>query len=226
MRDPVRDKDDLDLLLDSALATYADPGPDSGLEDRVLAALAAAHAETTARIQPRRWRWLPWVIAIPVAACVILLWMLVPTRVVREPTQQQAYRPDQAQSRLPGEAVTLPQPALQKIHPSRAKARDHSAALMARPKPCPFEAAGSCVEARPDASAPTGAANLTALPKLDVFPTPQPLTEQEQALLSYAQQAPTAQLQALSEAQARDEDPFPIATVHIPAFEPPTQGTN
>ena len=30
------EKDDLDRLLDSALSTYADPGPESGLEERVL----------------------------------------------------------------------------------------------------------------------------------------------------------------------------------------------
>src|SRR5450631_1222883 len=37
------DKDDLDLLLDSALSTYADPGPRAGLEERVLSALNVAH---------------------------------------------------------------------------------------------------------------------------------------------------------------------------------------
>ena len=42
----MREKDDLDLLIDSALATYADPGPDSGLEDRVLVTLAAVRTET------------------------------------------------------------------------------------------------------------------------------------------------------------------------------------
>ena len=42
----MREKDDLDLLIDSALATYADPGPDSGLEDRLLVGLSAVRTET------------------------------------------------------------------------------------------------------------------------------------------------------------------------------------
>jgi hypothetical protein len=235
----MRDKDDLDLLLDSALSTYADPGPDSGLEGRVLTALSAARDSDGRRIaaaKPRR-RWLPWSIAIPVAACVILVWLHTSTSVVHAPTQPQQARPsEEATSESPNVPFDRSAPTIsKKMHPPGAKAPVHPGASTARLKSCPVTELASaegvgrvselCRETVASA-ANVARADRAPLPKLDVFPTPQPLTEQEQAFLFYAQQAPTAQLQALSEAQARDEDPFPVATVHIPAFEPPTQGTN
>jgi len=234
----MRDKDDLDLLLDSALSTYADPGPDFGLEGRVLTALSAARDSNSRKIaaaKPRS-RWLPWAIAIPVAAGLILVWVLASTRVVHAPTQPQLAHPSaEATSESPSVPLDRSAPTKSKMHPPGAKAPVHPGASTARLKSCPVtefalaEGVGQVSELCREIVA--SAANVAhtdraPLPKLDVFPTPQPLTEQEQALLSYAQQAPTAQLKALSEAQARDEDPFPVATVHIPVFEPPTQGTN
>ncbi|HEX8812227.1 MAG TPA: hypothetical protein VF742_09575, partial [Terracidiphilus sp.] len=63
MPDPRDNQDHLDLLIDSALSTYAEPR--AGLEARVLKHLAA---------QPARRRWLPFAIALPIAAaCAILL---------------------------------------------------------------------------------------------------------------------------------------------------------
>ena len=71
----MREKDDLDLLIDSALATYADPGPDSGLEDRVLVTLAAVRTNTSRVRTHWRRRWLPWAVAIPIAAGLLFLWL-------------------------------------------------------------------------------------------------------------------------------------------------------
>ena len=214
MRDQMRTKDDLDLLLDSALATYADPGRDSGLEDRMLAALAAARAEVPAQIAPQRRRWLPWAIAIPVAACLIFIWVLASTRIVHAPSQaQQASRREEAPSpAAPVAEVGSQQPV--RTRPSEAKGRHPLQTDTARLKPGP-------------ATEPAGDVNAkAALPKLDVFPTPQPLTPQEQAMLAFAQQAPAAQVEALSAAQAKDEESFALAASHIPAFEPPAEGKN
>ncbi len=239
MRDPNPNPNDLDLLLDSALSTYADPGPEAGLERRVLAALSTARDFDDRKVAGAKLlrRRLPWAIAIPVAACLILLWFFASTRIVHAPTQpQQAHPSEEATSESPSVPLDRPAPTIpQKMHPSGAKAPVHSGASTARLKSCPVteltfaegvvQVSEACRESVASATNVAHAATAP-LPKLDVFPTPQPLTEQEQALLFYAQQASTAQLQALSEAQARDEDPFPVATVHIPAFEPPTQGTN
>jgi hypothetical protein len=219
MRDYISNPDDLDRMLDSALATYADPGRDSGLEGRVLAAVAIARTKTRAPIAPRRWRWLPWTIALPVAACLILLWMFSSTRVVHAPAQpQQTYQSDQAsdqvQSPSPKVTATTPQPAPQKVHSSAAEARDLYSISTARLKSGP-------VTGQPD-----GSASRTPLPKLDVFPTPQPLTPQEQAMLAFSQEAPAAQVKALSAVQALDEESFALAASHISLFEPPAEGKN
>ncbi len=63
------ERDSLDRLLDSALSTYADPGPDSGLEAGIFARIGA---ERTAG-QRRHWRLL-WTAGLPaLAACLLLL---------------------------------------------------------------------------------------------------------------------------------------------------------
>ena len=68
---------ELDQLIDTALSTYAEPR--AGIEARVL-----AHLST----QPTHRHWLPWAIALPIAACIALLLMLYPrpnrTETIRE----------------------------------------------------------------------------------------------------------------------------------------------
>lgn len=65
-RDPL---DTLDRLLDAALSTYADPGPDSGLEAGILARIGTERRSG----QRRSWRLL-WAAGLPaLAACLLLL---------------------------------------------------------------------------------------------------------------------------------------------------------
>jgi hypothetical protein len=226
MRDPIPNPDDIDLLLDSALATYADPGPGSGLEERVIAALAAARAETPTKTLSRHWRWLPWAIAVPVAACVILLWIVASTRVVRAPLTlpQQASRSDQPQSpSVRGQEIREMRPSgaidCCKTNVLPRNEKQPQILRLRPPRRTPLrmtkESAYAGINKAP-----------TQLPKLDVFPTPQPLTEQEQALLAFAQQAPAGQVEALSAVQAQDEESFALAASHIPPFEPPAEGKN
>jgi len=66
--DPTPKSDDLDLLLDSALATYTDPGPSLSLTARILAA-----ARMTA--PQRQFRWMLW--AIPATAALLLAILFV-----------------------------------------------------------------------------------------------------------------------------------------------------
>jgi hypothetical protein len=226
MRDQMRDKDNLDLLLDSALATYADPGSGSGLEERVIAALAA-RAETPTRIALRRWRWLPWAIAIPVAVCVILLWILASTRVVREPSTL----PQQASRSVEPQSPSVQGQEIREMRPSGAIDCCKTNVLPRN------ETQPQILRLRPPQRTPLRMTKKSTyaginqadmpLPKLDVFPTPQPLTPQEQALLAFAQQAPAGQVKALSAVQAQDEESFALAASHIPAFEPPpAEGKN
>jgi hypothetical protein len=70
------------------------------------------------------------------------------------------------------------------------------------------------------------AANSASLLKRDVFPTPQPLTRQEQALAVFAIRTPALELQALIEARKQDDAPVSITAIDIQPLEPPDQGGN
>ena len=63
-----------------------------------------------------------------------------------------------------------------------------------------------------------------ALPKLDVFPAPQPLTPQEQALVTYISRASAAKIQALIKKQNEPEQPLNISALRILPLEPPDEG--
>ena len=203
----MREKDELDLLLDSALSTYADPGRDSGLEERVLAALSAAR-ESKQRdrfIAPPRRRWLPWVIALPAAACLLLLW-LATSRIKHVPSTetQQARQVNQA----PALPRTTPLAEVRSKSPKGREQRATSGYSAASKEPQPA----------------TQLSGTSPVPKLDVFPTPQPLTEEERALAVVATQTPAPVRNALLEAQIQNDAPVRIAAIHIPPIESPDQG--
>ena len=215
----MREKDEFDLMLDAALATYADPGPDSGLEERVAAALAAAEGpgKRGASLADRRRRWLVWSIAIP-AAVSVLLWIAITTT---RHSASSGPEPREQNARLlpPGLPGAKTPEAMQHSAP---QVRAYSAQRVYMPKPL-----RSALKPVPTSAIhSTEEAGATPLPKLDVFPTPQPLTAQEQDLLVFAERTPAPQLQAISAAQAADENPFPVAAAHIPPLETPAQGQN
>ena len=187
------EKDELDLLLDSALATYADPGPGSDLEDHVMAAVASAQAADTAAARARR-SWLPWAVAIPVAAALLFLWLSVARRVLApQPQQAHATRPSTPEN----------QPA-SPHRPGRAPSRKRF-----------IQAAPQTELAKTD--------KRTPLPKLDVFPTPQPLTAQERGLALVSAEAQPPLREAIVQAQKEDDAPVHIAAIHIPPISPPSQ---
>jgi hypothetical protein len=193
----MREKDDLDLLLDSALATYADPGPDSGLEYRVLAALTAIRTEPPAVLTPWPRRWLPWAIAVPIAAGLLLLWLSMARN---KPLP--ASEPQQARQSAP---APIAQPAAPSNEVRRAVPRRHPVRI-------------------PPPTSSVQTAQATPLPKLDVFPTPQPLTAEERALVDVVAQSPLPVREALVQAQTQDDSPVRIAAIHIPPLEPSDQG--
>lgn len=71
------DRPDFDRLINAALGTYANA--DSGLEQRVLAHIAAERASTP------RLRWMVWAAALSAAACLLLLMILIDARPRRSP---------------------------------------------------------------------------------------------------------------------------------------------
>jgi hypothetical protein len=206
----MREKDDLDLLLDSALSTYADPGPDARLEDRVLAALEAGQGSG----ERRRWfDWprLTWAVAVPVAIC--LLWVSL-ARVVHAPsTQSQVPSP-------PGPSLSSKAPAqphVTTMHPSGAKAPSHSGSTSARLKSCPVT--------KPACDVSADVAKAAHLPKLDVFPAPQPLSAEERVLVAATNGSP-AEREALAVSKEPADAPLSIADLNIPPLAPPDEGRN
>ena len=196
------EKDDLDLLLDSALRTYADPGPEPGLNQRVLARLAETRLveKASATSAPRR-RWLPWAIALPLAAALALLFLWLPK-------------------------TTPPPPNHAQLAPNSK--RSTIAAVPAKP-PTAMPAAASrrsVNRLHPHAHSAPQIAGTQTLPKQDIFPTPQPLTPEEQALIDLAGRTPAKELQALIDAQNQLDKPLSIAAIRIPPIELPDQGKN
>jgi len=189
------DRDELDLLLRSALNTYADPGPESDLARRILARISAEAAPAPPR------RWLPWVIAPPIAACLLVL--------IFRSGPWPAHRP----SGHAGQTPTSTQSLIATAHPEMPSTPRHIQSRNSRtPEPQQHRA--------------VLAAKTAPLPKLDVFPTPQPLTPEEQALAVFAAHAPESERQSLIEAQANADAPLSIAAIQIQPLEPPDQGAN
>ena len=58
--------DELDKILDTALASYSQEEPQPGLHDRVLSRIRAAG-------ESRKFAWLPWAMAVPIFACILFL---------------------------------------------------------------------------------------------------------------------------------------------------------
>lgn len=192
------DETELDRLLDSALKTYAEP--EHGLEGRVLSSLAEIRVST--RILAPRRRWLYWTAAVPVAACLLFVFT------VRKPPQ-------------PGDALR------QQAHPPEQTATNHFAQneppLSTRRMPIP-PPRRSTVHALLNAD--RAVSKPASLPKLDVFPTLQPLSPEEQVLYAFATQVPEEQRQAILDAQKNVDAPLSLAAIRIPPLEVPEAGKN
>jgi cytoskeletal protein RodZ len=188
----MRNDNDLDLLLNSALSTYADKDSDSGLEERILARVACAESSAELKVASRR-HWLPGIMALPVAAC-LLLFFATP-RAPRQKTETLNHSQSQTQQVI-STLGQLPVPVLPKSIRRTAKSAS-----------------------RPEHKE-TPSANISPpRPKLEVFPTPQQLTPQEQALLRYTAQIPEPQRAALIETPKPVDAPLNIAAIRIPPLE-------
>jgi hypothetical protein len=191
----MRENDEFDLLIDSALSTYADPGPQSGLEQRILAHLLSAHAAAETAPATHR-RWLSWAF-VPAAAAVLLLLVLFLPKAIHPP------------SHLALESHRSQTPQIVSTHANTQPAqRTKAPVLHPLPRTIAF------------------AVNSVSLPKLDVFPTPQPLTPEEQAVAISTFQTPDAEFSAVMLAQKQEDAPLSIAAINIRPLEPPDQGGN
>ena len=174
----MRDNEDLDLLLDLALDTYADPGPESGLEQRILIHIRAdiEARKAVGRRQPIRRHWLPWVTAAPLAAGLLLFFLLT----------------SKGPHTLLGQRAPLP--------PSPAE-RDAKVVTPLHAEPvhrmktrAPLLSGRSTVVVQ----------SAVARPKLDVFPAPQPLNTEERALAVVATETSVPVRQEIGRASCRE----------------------
>lgn len=213
MRD---NKDQIDRLVDAALATYADPGANSGLGDRILKRVAAEASPVSRR------RWLPWAIAVPVAAGLLGFAVLMGTRQFRAPSSIPPQTHNVQEPPAPGSRSLAETGAIRSEgrakHASGPKGLVDCGPITARLKSCPDTNAHSrrtVVEAR---SAP--------LPKLQIYPTPRPLSPQEEALVSFATHATQPEREALIAAQRQNDAPLSVAAIEIKPLESPAAGAD
>lgn len=153
--------DALGRVLDAALSKYADVEPRPGLEDRVLANLRTEHAQVSDRT------WWHWSLVGAMAA-VLVVSLAVAWR-SGKPSQPLVaiHRPEAAQ------AAKEPTP--------QVVSNDGGNGV----RPAALDPARKIVAHRPHPPV-----TITAQPKLDQFPSPQPPSQQELALRRYVSQFP------------------------------------
>ncbi len=172
-------QDELDRLLDSALAKYSTVEPRSGLEERVLANLQAERKKAPSRVW---WHWgLSAVVAAVVIAALSFSWRFETTK---DPSVAGHPAVRDSSSRIPEREM-----ARHDVNSVTPRRFEPGHRRTPHPQIAPNPAAG---------------------PKLDQFPSPQPLSEQELALAKYASTFPeeavliaTAQEEFENETQRR-----------------------
>ncbi len=202
MRDnSTQNRDELDALLDAALATYVDFEPSPGLTPRILAAASDLHRRPSVG-------WLSW--AIPALAAALLMTVFLTHRPAerRETSQPTA---DLSAPRVPASAERSP----------NTSAKSIATELTQRLGSTPPRAARS---------ARTTAPTPPPLPRQNVFPTPTPLSPEEQALAALVNRNPEKVARQIAQAgeasQPQPIEPLRIAAIHIPPLNPPDNGDN
>ena len=170
---------DLDRILDAALAKYSAVEPRAGLEGRILANLRAERAPDSVR------SWWRWSLAAVVAAVFVIALAM-------------AFRPGKSSKPT---IASHPDVTVQPAHePEQRFANGDHGTDRNAPKPVRKH------RNRPDSAEIQVAART---PKLDQFPSPQPLSEQEQILASYVHNYPkdaALMAEARMESLQRDQE--------------------
>jgi hypothetical protein len=162
------ERDALDRELDAALAKYAAVEPRAGLEERVLANLGAERGHVAARVW---WRWPA--LGLAAAALVVFVISLM-------------WRPDRGKpNRLALETTSQRPPT---TPPGDTQTGVHSATNDMGGQAHPTASAATKKPARHGVR---HAQEIVASgPRLDHFPSPRPLSEEEKLLVRYVQDFP------------------------------------
>jgi hypothetical protein len=184
--DPNDKTREIDQWLESGLRQYTNVEPRTGLESRVLAKLKAEHNQIASS---HVWWWVAGM-ATALAAIVVTVWVWQGSREVRPPIAA-GISPSTHHEESPKE-----------IEPRPAPENAHAAGS---------DPAGQVTTRRPSSIRPSSQPRhelaAAATPKLEQFPSPRPLSEQEQILMSYVVQYPEkAALVAQAQAEALERD--------------------
>src|SRR5208282_1110421 len=151
------------------LKQYGAAEPRAGLEDRVLTRIQTEVRIEGRRVTPRNWSWWPAVIA-----CVVLLSVAGAFLARNHHTDASA-----AKSHAPAPPRQIPEKAPEKV-PEKFMAK---ASPRERRDGRPFGKLSA-------GSRPSGRRGPAQPPRLDQFPSPQPLSEQEILLARFVEQFP------------------------------------
>jgi hypothetical protein len=194
----MQDREDLDLQLDAALASYADPEQNSHLAAQILTAIAPARPV----VPPRRGR--QRAVGIP-AFAALLLAAFFPLR--HFPTHRHAES-----------TATASAPKIANEIASRTVPTQPNQVAASRPLQKAAKARRARIQLQVDE---------TCLPKREVFPTPTPLTPQEQALAALVNRNPGDISQSIAKTEQQQPiEPLRIAAIHIPPLNLPENGEN
>jgi len=194
----MHEKDQLERILASSLSTYGDEEVDSGLVERILARVSSEQKRYEATPGWRN-RFVLWA-ALPVAACLLLTFLV--WKSAGPAAMPHSTRPSLGSSTTP----KSPAPNMANVTPAQTIRTRAVRRMLSRPA--------------------VAVATSGARPKLDVFPLPQPLSTEEQALYAFATQVPEEQRQAILAAQRNDDAPLNVAAIHIQPLEIPDTGKN
>ncbi|MGA2102058.1 MAG: hypothetical protein ABSG34_13185 [Candidatus Sulfotelmatobacter sp.] len=171
----------IDAVLDAALAKYAAVEPRAGLEERLLANLRTGPEPVTGRA------WWRWGLAGALAAIVIVAAALT-------------WRGGRSAHLLMADHPTTAEQIRRAGKPPAATAGEHLFVNASARVP----RKGGAIAVR--RVAPRAQTIAQADPKLDVFPSPQPLSEEELALARYVRNFPSdAKLAAQEQAASENE---------------------
>jgi hypothetical protein len=205
--DALKGRDDLDILLDAALVTYAEPEPCPALEAHILASTSRARRMSIrsfrASLRLRGENWQPWTIPAFAALLLIVIFSVrhaLTHRAALPPAAGLSHMPDTL-DHVPAIGTPVPTVATQQAAARSNSPQTAKAIRVAVPKQQP-------------------------LPRLEVFPTPTPLTREEQALVALANRNPGDITQSLARSHTQPVEPLHIAAIQIPPLNPPDKSGN
>ena len=183
-----KDQENLHRWLDRALVEYGNMEPRPGLEARVLANLSAERERITVR---QRWFW-ALTLAATAAVIILAVWMESNTGLRTKPPTSLTTASEQQAERKQRPVETTKPDVLQQSRKSASPRVDRNRTVHS------FETA--------------------AAPKLDRFPSSQPLSEQERLLLAYLNQTPKEEVM-LAIAKTKSNEDLRVKDLEIQSLE-------